>query len=49
MIDEVRVIGSDNLTHIHTWVYAAHGTHLDMRRHPGVCIPFGLGVIHFKT
>ena len=44
-----RVIGSDGLQSLTTYVDAAYATHMDMRSHTGGLISLGKGVIHAKS
>ena len=45
-IDEVRVIGADNLTHLQTWVDMTDVKHTYMNIHTGGYMLFGWGVLH---
>ena len=42
-------MGSDDLLKLKTWVDASHAVHEDMRGHTGVCMSFGVGIIHGKA
>ena len=48
-IDDVRIIGAENLTDIYTWIDAAYALNPDMRRQTGGTILMGVGVIHGKS
>ena len=48
-IDEVRVIGADNLIHIHTHIYVTHTTTPYMCIYTGGYTFFGWGMVHFKS
>ena len=48
-INELRVIGCDDLGHLFTRVDAAYAVHHNMRSHMGGTMSFGTGVIHSKS
>lgn len=48
-IDDVRIIGADNLEDMYTWIDAAYGVHEDFKSHTGGGISMGTGLIHSKS
>ena len=48
-IDNVRIIGADNLEDMYTWIDAAYGVHEDFKSHTGGGISMGTGLIHSKS
>ena len=48
-IDDVRIIGADNLEDMYTWIDAAYGVHEDFKSHTGGEISMGTGLIHSKS
>ena len=47
-IDDVRVIGCDNLKGLYTWIDAAYRVWLNMKSQTGGCMSMRLGMIHCK-
>ena len=47
-IDDIRIIGANNLHEMQTYIDSSHGTHMDMRGHTGGVITFGTGVLTGK-
>jgi hypothetical protein len=48
-IDDVLIIGADDLTTIQTWVDASYAVHDDMKSHTGGAISFGRGALLSKS
>ena len=49
-IDDVRIIGADNLQSLFTWIDAAYGVHEDdMKSHTGGIMSMGTGAIHQRS
>ena len=48
-IDDVRIIGCNDLKSLYTWVDAAYGVWLNMRSQTGGCMSMGLGMVHCKS
>ena len=48
-IDDVRIIGCEDLKSMYTWVDAAYGVWLNIRSQTGGCMLMGLGMIHCKS
>ena len=48
-IDDVRIIGCNDLRSLYTWVDAAYGVWMNMRSHTGGCMSMGLGMVHCKS
>jgi hypothetical protein len=48
-LDDVRVIGADDLSSLFTWVDASYAVHHDMKGHTGGAMSFGTGIIHGKA
>ena len=48
-INDIRIIGANNLQEVYTWVDAAYGVHDDMRSHTGGVMSLGVGTIHQKS
>jgi len=48
-IDEERVLGANSLTHLYTWVDAAHAVHDDCKSHTSGAMSFGRGVFGTKS
>ena len=48
-LDLPRIIGTDNMQTMHTWVNASYAIHNDMRGHTGGVISMGLGLVHHKS
>ena len=48
-IDDIRVIGCDNLHQLFTWVDAAFAVHPNMRSQTGGAMSFGWGLIHGRS
>ena len=48
-INDIRIIGANNLQEVYTWVDAAYGVHDDMRSHTGGVMSLGVGTIHKKS
>ena len=47
-IDDVMIIGAENLTKIFTWIDAAYAVNYDMKSQTGGAMSMGLGVLHAK-
>ena len=47
-IDDVRIIGANDLKSIFTWIDASYAVNVDMRSQTGGAISLGLGVLHAK-
>ena len=47
-IDDVRIIGADDLLKIQTFIDSSHAVHEDMKAHTGGTITFGTGVVSVK-
>ena len=45
-INDKRVIGSNSLDGLITWIDATYTVHMDMHSHTGGCISFGWGATH---
>ena len=48
-IDEKRIIGSESLTYVYTWIDAAYAVHRYMQSYTGGSISMGHGVLHKKA
>ena len=48
-IDDVRIIGIDDLNGMFTWVDASYAIHGNMRGHTGGCMSMGTGTLHCKA
>jgi hypothetical protein len=48
-IDDVLIIGADDITTIQTWVDASYAVHEDMKSHTGGTISFGRGALLSKS
>ena len=48
-IDDVRIIGCENLQNLYTWVDAAYGVWSNMRSQTGGCMSMGVGMVHCKS
>ena len=48
-IDDVRIIGANNLQELYTWVDAAYGVHDDLKSHTGCTMSLGTGLVHTKS
>jgi len=48
-VEDVRIIGADNLLDMLTFIDSAHAVHPDMRRHTGGATTFGTGIIDQKS
>ena len=48
-IDDVRIIGADDLLKVHTFIDSLHAVHEDMKGHTGGTITFGTGVVSVKS
>ena len=48
-VDDVRIIGADNLSTLYTWIDAACAVHPNMCSHAGGCASFGLGITHSRS
>ena len=48
-IDDVRIIGCNDLQSLYTWVDAAYGVWMNMRSQTGGCMSMGLGMVHCKS
>ena len=48
-IEMPRIIGTNNMQTMHTWVDASYATHDNMRGHTGGVISMGVGAVHHKT
>ena len=48
-IDDVRIIGADDLTKIFTWIDAAYAVNPDMKSQTGGAMSMGIGVLHAKS
>ena len=48
-IDDIRIIGAENLNDIYTWIDAAYAVNPDARSQTGGAIPMGVGIIHGKS
>ena len=47
-IDDIRIIGADNLNGIFTWMDAAYAVNYDMKSQTGGAMSMGLGVLYAK-
>ena len=47
-IDDIRIIGADNLNGIFTWMDAAYAVSYDMKSQTGGAMSMGLGVLYAK-
>ena len=47
-IEDVRIIGANDLQTVFTWIDAAYAVNSDMRSQTGGAMSFGLGVLHAK-
>ena len=47
-IDDVRIIGADDLLKIQTFIDSSHALHEDMKVHTGGTITFATGVVNVK-
>ena len=47
-IEKVRIIGSDDLLKMQTFIDSSHAVHEDMKGHTGGTITFGTGVVSVK-
>jgi hypothetical protein len=48
-IDNVLILGAENITTIQTWVDASYAVHEDMKSHTGGTISFGRGALLRKS
>ena len=48
-IDDIRVIGANDLSELFTWVDAAYAVHENMRSHTGGAMSFGWGLLHYLS
>ena len=48
-VNDKRIIGTDSLGMIYTWIDAAYAVHPNMRSHTGGCMSFGLGTVHCRS
>ena len=48
-LEDVRIIGADNLDNLYMWVDASYATHPNMRSHTGGAMSFGTGILHGKS
>lgn len=48
-VELVRVIGSDNMAELRTWVDASYAVHPDMRSHTGGVVSLGTGAVMCKS
>ena len=48
-INDVRIIGCDDLTSIFTWIDAAFAVHPNMRSQTGGIMSFGWGALHARS
>ena len=48
-LDMRRVIGSNGVMDIHTWIDASYAVHNDMRSQTGGCISMGRGTVHGRS
>ena len=48
-IEDVRVIGCEDMDNLYTWIDAAYGVWTNMRSQTGGCMSLGLGMIHCKS
>ena len=48
-INDVRIIGCEDLKSVYTWVDAAYGVWLNMRSQMGGCMSMGIGMINYKS
>ena len=48
-INDVRILGADDLGKLFTWIDAAYAVHPNMRIHTGGVMSMGLGVVHAKS
>jgi hypothetical protein len=44
-----RIIGSNGMDMLHTWVDASYATHNDMKGHTGGAMSMGTGLVHSKS
>ena len=48
-LDDVRIIGANNLDSLYMWINASYATHPNMRSHTGGAMYFGTGILHGKS
>ena len=48
-IDDLRIIGANNLNQLYTFIDGSHAVHTNMRGHTGGTLSMGKGVIHAKA
>ena len=48
-INDVQIIGAENMMDMYTWVDASYAIHDNMRGHTGGCMSLGHGVFHAKS
>ena len=48
-IDDIRIIGAENLNDIYTWIDAAYAVNPDMMSQTGGAMSMGVGIIHGKS
>jgi hypothetical protein len=47
--DDNRIMGTDDLSTLYTWIDAAYAVHANMRSQTGGCMSMGRGTIHAKS
>jgi len=48
-INDRRIMGTDDILKLETWIDASHAVHEDMKGVTGSCMSIGWGVIHDKA
>jgi hypothetical protein len=48
-LEDVRIIGADDLSKMKTWVDASYAVHMDTKSHTGGVVSFGTGAVMGKS